>query len=73
MIEQAHWYQIEAAIATLPVKKKWQVKLNGNRAKVVRSQETEYTVYYDGHFIQTVADWESAYEFVKAVLIAERV
>jgi hypothetical protein len=71
MIKQEYWQEIESAIATLPVKQKWQVKLNGHRAKVVRSQETEYTVYYDGHFIETVTQWESACKFVKAVMMIE--
>jgi hypothetical protein len=72
VIKQKDWDLIESAISQLPVKKKWQIKINGNRAKVVRSSETEYTVYYDGHFIQTVADWQDAFEFVKAVLIVDK-
>jgi hypothetical protein len=72
MTKQKDWDLIESAIKELLVNKKWQIKLNGNRAKVVRSSEAEYTVYYDGHFVQTVTDWQSAFEFVKAVLIVDR-
>jgi hypothetical protein len=59
---------IKSEIENLAVKKKFKINLNGNKVKVVRDSETAYTIYHDGHFIQTVETLEDTFSFVRALL-----
>jgi hypothetical protein len=68
MIKQNELETIKVALELLPVKKKWHTNNDGNKVKVVRNAENKYSVYHNGHFVNEEADWQQAFEMVKALL-----
>jgi Cysteine-rich CPCC len=63
--------RIQKILEWLPVKKKWHTNNDGNKVKVVRNAENKYSVYHNGHFVNEEADWQQAFEMVKALLISK--
>ncbi len=57
-------------IQNLAVKKLWKINENGNKVKVRRDAETEYSIYLDGHYISTLTDWEDTFEMAKTLLLS---
>jgi hypothetical protein len=60
--------EISLALKNLQVKKLFKINENGNKVKVRRDNENEYSIYLNGHFITTLADWEDSSEMVKTLL-----
>jgi hypothetical protein len=59
---------INSEIKNLAVKKNRKINLNGNKVKVVRNGETDFTIYRDGYFVQTVETAEEVFSFTLALL-----
>lgn len=70
MIKQKTLDQMQLDIQNLAVKKLWKINENGNKVKVRRDAETEYSIYLDGHYITTLADWEDTFEMAKTLLLS---
>jgi hypothetical protein len=70
MIKQKTIDQIQLDIQDLAIKKLWKINENGHKVKVRRDTKNEYSVYLDGHFITTLADWEDSFNMVKTLLLS---
>jgi hypothetical protein len=70
MIKQKILDLMQLDIQNLPVKKLWKINENGHKVKVRRDAEIEYSIYFDGHYITTLADWEDAFNMVKDLLLS---
>jgi hypothetical protein len=70
MIKQKILDQIQLDIQNLAVKKLWKINENGHKVKVRRNAESEYSVYLDGHYITTLADWEDSFNMAKTLLLS---
>jgi hypothetical protein len=70
MIKQKILDQIQLDIQNLAIKELWKINENGHIVKVRRDAEDEYSIYLDGHFITTLADWEDSLNMVKSLLIS---
>jgi hypothetical protein len=68
MIKQKILDEIKVSIQTLSVKKQWKINENGNKVKVVRNAEKEFSIYFDGHYITTLIDWEDTFDMAKTLL-----
>lgn len=55
---------IKNEIQQLEIKKLFKINENGQKVKVRRNKEDEYSIYRNGHFVSTDATWEQASEFV---------
>jgi hypothetical protein len=62
--------QMQLDIQCLSVKKLWKINENGHKLKVRRDAESEYSVYLDGHYITTLADWEDTFNMAKSLLLS---
>jgi hypothetical protein len=62
--------QIQLDIQNLAVKKLWKINENGNKVKVRRNAESEYSIYLDGNYITTLADWEDTFSMAKSLLLS---
>jgi hypothetical protein len=60
--------QMQLDIQNLAIKKLWKINENGNKVKVRRDAEMEYSIYLDGHYITTLADWEDSFNMAKGLL-----
>jgi hypothetical protein len=69
MIKQKILDQMQLDIQDLAIKKLWKINENGNKVKVRRDAETEYSIYLDGHYISTLADWEDTFDMAKTLLL----
>ena len=63
--------QMQLDIHNLTVKKLWKINENGNKVKVRRDAESEYSIYFNGHFITTLADCEDTFNMAKTLLFSE--
>jgi hypothetical protein len=70
MIKQKILDQIQLDIQHLAVKKLWKINENGHKVKVRRNAESEYSIYLDGHYITTLADWEDSFNMAKTLLLS---
>jgi hypothetical protein len=70
MIKQKILDQMQLDIQNLAVKKLWKINENGHKVKVRRSDESEYSIYLDGHYITTLADWEDTFNMAKSLLLS---
>jgi hypothetical protein len=68
MIKQKIIDKIQLDLQSLAINKLWKINENAHKVKVCRDAESEYSVYLDGHFITTLADWEDTFEMVKTLL-----
>ena len=57
-------------IQNLVVKKLWKINENGHKVKVRRDAESEYSIYFDGHYITTLTDWEDTFDMAKTLLLS---
>jgi hypothetical protein len=70
MIKKKILDQMQLDIQNLAVKKRWKINENGHKVKVRRDAESEYSIYLDGHFITTLADWEDSFNMAKTLLLS---
>jgi hypothetical protein len=70
MIKKKILDQMQLDIQNLAVKKRWKINENGHKIKVRRDAESEYSIYLDGHFITTLADWEDSFNMAKILLLS---
>ncbi len=70
MIKQKIVDQMQLDIQHLVVKKLWKINENGNKVKVRRDSDSEYSIYLDGHYITTLADWEDTFNMAKSLLLS---
>jgi hypothetical protein len=70
MIKKKILDQMQLDIQNLAVKKRWKINENGHKIKVRRDAESEYSIYLDGHFITTLADWEDSFNMAKTLLLS---
>jgi hypothetical protein len=70
MIKQKILDLMQFDIQNLAVKKLWKINENGHKVKVRRDTKNEYSVYLEGHFITTLADWEDSFNMVKTLLLS---
>jgi hypothetical protein len=70
MIKKKILDQMQLDIQNLAVKKCWKINENGHKIKVRRDAESEYSIYLDGHFITTLADWEDSFNMAKILLLS---
>jgi hypothetical protein len=68
MIKQKTLDLMQVSIQNLEIKKLWKINENGHKVKVRRDAENEFSIYLDGHYITTLADWEDALSMVKDLL-----
>jgi hypothetical protein len=68
MIKQKILDEMKVSIQTLSVKKQWKINENGNKVKVVRNAENEFSIYLDGNYITTLMDWEDTFDMAKTLL-----
>jgi hypothetical protein len=59
---------VQVSIQNLGIKKLWKINENGHKVKVRRDAENEFSIYLDGHYITTLADWEDTFSMVKDLL-----
>ena len=52
--------KIQLDIQNLEVKKLFKINVNGNKVKVRRGSENEYSIYLNGNFVTTDATWQEA-------------
>jgi hypothetical protein len=60
--------QFKAEIANLGPKKKCRINLNGNKVKVACDSEDSFSIYHDGHYIDTLKSLEDIYITAYALL-----
>jgi hypothetical protein len=70
MIKQKIIDLMQLDIQNLAVKKLWKINENGHKVKVRRGTESEYSIYLDGHYITTLADWEDSFNMAKDLLLS---
>jgi hypothetical protein len=70
MIKQKILDQMQFDIQNLVVKKLWKINENGHKVKARRDAESEYSIYLDGHYITTLADWEDTFNMAKSLLLS---
>lgn len=70
MIKQKILDQMQLDIQSLAIKKLWKINENGNKVKVCRDAESEYSIYLEGHYITTLADWEDTFDLAKTLLLS---
>lgn len=70
MMKQKILDQMQMSIQNLAVKKLWKINENGNKVKVRRDAESEYSIYLDGHYITTLSDWEDTFNMAKSLLLS---
>ncbi len=70
MIKQKIIDQMQLDIQNLAIKKIWKINENGNKVKVRRDAETEYSIYLDGHYISTLGDWKGTFDMAKTLLLS---
>jgi hypothetical protein len=70
MIKQKILDQMQLHIQNLAVKKLWKINENDHKVKVRRDAESEYSIYLDGHYITTLADWEDTFNMAKSLLLS---
>jgi hypothetical protein len=71
MIKEKILDQIQLDIQNLAIKKLWKINENGNKVKVRRDAESAYSIYLDGHYITTLADWKDTFNMAKTLLLSE--
>jgi hypothetical protein len=59
---------MQLEIKNLEVKKLFKINENGNKVKVRRDSENDYSIYHNGHFITTDASWEAAFELATVLI-----
>jgi hypothetical protein len=62
--------KMQMSIQNLAIKKRWKINENGNKVKVRRDAEGEYSIYLDGHYITTLADWEDTLNMTKSLVLS---
>ena len=60
--------KIRLEIQQLEVKNLFKINENGNKVKVRRNSENEYSIYHNGHFVTTDATWQAAFELVTELI-----
>jgi hypothetical protein len=67
-IEQKIIDKVQFEIQNLEVKKLFKINENGIKVKVRRDSENEYSIYLNGNFITTDANWEATFELTLVLL-----
>jgi hypothetical protein len=70
MIKQKILDLMQVDIQNLTVKKRWKINENGHKIKVRRDTKSEYSIYLDGHYITTLADWGDSFNMAKNLLLS---
>jgi hypothetical protein len=67
-IKQKTIDQMQLEIENLEIKKLFKINENGNKVKIRRDTENEYSIYHDGHFVTTDASWQEAFELAVVLI-----
>jgi hypothetical protein len=70
MMKQKILDQMQISIHNLAIKKLWKINENGHKVKVRRDIEDEYHIYFNGHYITTLADWQDTFNMAKDLLLS---
>jgi hypothetical protein len=62
--------QMQLDIQNLAIKKLWKINENGNKVKVRRDAEGEYSIYLDGHYITTLTDCKDTFNMAKSLILS---
>ena len=60
--------KIELEMQQLAIKKLFKINENGQKIKVRRDNDDEYSIYRNGHFVTTDETWEQASALVLTIL-----
>lgn len=60
--------QIKFDIEKLQIKKLFKLNENGNKVKVRRDSENEFSIYLNGNFITIDETWEATFELVLTLI-----